>query len=291
MTVAIDDELRRRLLVYQRNEITEHHIYRALAETVDAENRQVLERLAQTELRHYGVWRRYTGIDVGPNRWTIRGYRWLSRALGFTFGVRLLERWEQRDQRCYEALGNRIPEAQSIRADECGHEAALIEMLDERSLRYSGALVLGLSDAVVELTGALAGLTFALQDARLVALAALTTGIAAAMSMSASEYLSTKAENHGLDPLRAASYTGSAYLVTVLCLVAPFVLLASPFVALGSSLFAALAIIALFNFYMAIARNQPFKRHFLEMAGLSLAIAGVSFGLGLAIRALLGVEV
>jgi hypothetical protein len=88
MTVAIDDELRRRLLIYQRNEITEHHIYRALAETVDAENRQVLERLAQTELRHYGVWRRYTGIDVGPNRWTIRGYRWLSRALGFTFGVR-----------------------------------------------------------------------------------------------------------------------------------------------------------------------------------------------------------
>jgi VIT1/CCC1 family predicted Fe2+/Mn2+ transporter len=163
-------------------------------------------------------------------------------------------------------------------------------MLDERSLRYSGALVLGLSDAVVELTGALAGLTLALRDARLVALAALTTGIAAAMSMAASEYLSTKAENHGLDPLRAAFYTGSAYLVTVFFLVAPFVLLASPFVALAASLIGALAIIALFNFYMAIARNQPFKRRFLEMAGLSLGVATVSFGLGLAIRALLGVR-
>lgn len=39
-------------------------------------------------------------------------------------------------------------------------------MLNEESLRYAGSIVLGLNDALVELTGALAGLTLALENTR-----------------------------------------------------------------------------------------------------------------------------
>ena len=47
---------------------------------------------------------------------------------------------------------------------------------------YSSSVVLGISDALIELTGILAGLTFALQDMELIALSGLVTGVAASVS-------------------------------------------------------------------------------------------------------------
>ena len=67
-------------------------------------------------------------------------------------------------------------------------------MIREKQLDYVGSIVLGLNDALVELTGALAGLTLALQNTRLIAIAGLITAIAASFSMAASEYLSNKSD-------------------------------------------------------------------------------------------------
>jgi VIT1/CCC1 family predicted Fe2+/Mn2+ transporter len=91
--------------------------------------------------------------------------------------------------------------------------------------------------------------------------------------------------------LTASLYTGGAYLATVLILVLPFLLLASPYGALTVTLASAVAVIAFFNFYVSVAKGEPFRRRFLEMAALSLGIAAVSFLLGLALRELFGVEV
>jgi VIT1/CCC1 family predicted Fe2+/Mn2+ transporter len=289
--MTVDEALHQRLLVYQKNEITEHHVYKRLAGTLGAENRAVLEQMAAHELRHYHIWRKYTRQDIAPDRRVVWLYYLLSRLLGFTFGVKLLERWERRDQHCYEMLEAQIPEANLIRQEECGHEAALLRMLDERKLHYASSMVLGLSDALVELTGALAGLTLALQNTRLVALASLMTGIAAALSMAASEYLSTKAETTDKNPLRASVYTGSAYLFTVLLLVLPYLLLDNPFAALAVTLVSAVAIIGLFNFYISVAKETPFGRRFVEMAVLCLGVAAVSFVLGLLIRAFFAFDI
>lgn len=289
--MGIDEVVRRRLLVYQRNEITEHHVYARLARILGSENRAVLEKMAEHELRHYHIWRKYTQQDVAPDRRIVWLYYLLSRMLGFTFGAKLLERWERRDQYCYEQLQAQIPEAAMIRQEECGHEAALLRMLDERKLHYASSMVLGLSDALVELTGALAGLTLALQNTQLVALASLMTGIAAALSMAASEYLSTKAETTDKNPLRAAVYTGSAYLLTVLLLILPYLLLENPFAALAVTLVSAVVIIALFNFYVSVAKETPFRRRFIEMAVLCLGVAVVSFVLGLLIRTFFDIDI
>lgn len=62
----------------------------------------------------------------------------------------------------YEQLAAEIPEAQEIAQEEREHEAMLIDMLDEERLQYVGSMVLDLNDALVELTGTLAGLSFAL---------------------------------------------------------------------------------------------------------------------------------
>lgn len=288
----ISRELRGQLLVYQRNEITEHHIYQRLAGAIKSpENRRVLEKIADDELRHYRAWRSYTQQDVEPDKLKIWQYYLISRILGFTFGIKLMERGEEDAQDSYEQLREAIPEAGDIIRDENDHENALIELLDEERLRYIGSIVLGLNDALVELTGALAGFTLALQDTKMIALTGSITGIAAALSMGASEYLSTKSEETAKNPVRASIYTGGAYVVTVLILILPYLTLQNFYICLGCTLAAAVLIIAFFNYYISVAQDVPFRSRFLEMAGLSLGVAALSFLVGFILRSFLGVEV
>ncbi len=288
----ISEDVRQRLLAFQKSEITEYHIYAKLAQTVKSpENRKVLEHIAYDELRHCEQWRAYTQQDVAPDRWSIAKYFWISRIFGFTFGMRLMENAEGRIQDDYGQLQDVIPEARTIMQEEDQHEKALLGMLDEERLRYTGSMVLGLNDALVELTGALAGLTLALRDATLIALTGSVTGIAAALSMAASSYLSTKSDDTAKNPVKASIYTGVAYIITVLILILPYLLLSNYYVSLGCTLAAALAIIALFNYYIAVAKSEPFKGRFFEMAGLSLSVAGFSFLVGLLLRTLFGIEV
>ena len=163
--MGINGELREQLLAYQKNEVTEHHIYARLARTVKSpKDRLILERIAGDELDHYHTWRSYTQQDVKPDRLAIWKYYLISRIFGFTFGIKLMEGGEESAQENYERLREVIPEAETIIHDEEEHEDALTQLLDEELLRYVGSIVLGISDALVELTGALAGLTLALQD-------------------------------------------------------------------------------------------------------------------------------
>lgn len=75
-------------------------------------------------------------------------------------------------------------------------------------------MVLGMNDAIVEFTGALAGYSFALSDNRLITLIGLITGISATLSMASSEYLSTKHE--GVKNPFEALKIGFAYFITVI---------------------------------------------------------------------------
>ena len=164
-------------------------------------------------------------------------------------------------------------------------------MINEERLEYMGSVVLGLNDALVEFTGALAGFTLALNDSKLIALTGSITGIAAALSMASSEYLSTKSDKDpGKHPVKAAIYTGIAYVITVVALVAPFVLISSPVIALCVMLMMALLIIAFFNYYYSVARNESFKRRFTEMAALSFSVAAISFLIGYLLKTFTGIE-
>jgi len=281
-----------KLLEYQRNEITEHHIYQKIASSMKpGKNRETIERIARDEMRHYEIWRSYTGRDVRPDLLKLWFYYLISRVLGFTFAIKLMEQGENNAQSEYCRIGTRVPEAGAIFKDETDHEDALIRLLEEESVRYTGSMVLGLNDALVELTGVLAGLTFALQDAHLIALTGSITGIAAAMSMAASEYLSTKAEETLKNPVRASVYTGIAYITTVLVLISPYLILPNYYVSLGATLTLAVLIIAFFTYYLSVVKDVSFKNRFFEMAGLSLGIAFISFLVGFTLRTVFGVEV
>ncbi len=280
------------LETFQRIEITEYHIYKRLAKSIkNPENRLIMEQIAEDELRHSEDWKKYTQQDIKPNLWDVWKYYLISRIFGFTFGIKLMERGEEKAQENYAQLKEKVPNIEKWIHEEEIHEQKLLAMLDEERLRYAGSVVLGLNDALVELTGALAGLTLALQNVKLIALSGLITGIAASLSMAASEYLSTRSEETDKHPVRAAVYTGIAYIITVTLLVLPYLLIQNYIIDLVITLIVAVIIIAVFNYYISVAKDEPFRARFLEMAGLSLGVATFSFIIGYFIRQWLGVDI
>ena len=206
--------------------------------------------------------------------------------------IKLMESSEAIAQHNYSDLIKEVPEAEIIVAEEEEHEEKLINMLNEERLQYVGSMVLGLNDALVELTGTLAGLSFALQNTRIIALSGLITGISATLSMASSEFLSAKSEGNK-DALKSSFYTGIAYLITVVMLILPYLLLPPQkyMLALFTMLITVVAIIAAFNYYIAVAKDLPFKRRFLEMATISLSVAVLSFVVGLIVKNALGVDI
>jgi VIT1/CCC1 family predicted Fe2+/Mn2+ transporter len=226
---------------------------------------------------------------VRPQGFKIGRTIFIARLLGLTFTLKRMEKNEGTASRHYRVLTENFPEVAVISEDEAGHEKELLSMLDEERLRYAGSIVLGLNDALVELTGALAGFTLALGETKLISLAGLVTGISAAFSMAASEYLSCKADNNPR-AAKSALYTGTAYIITVALLILPFLLSPNKFIALGITLALAVLIILVFNYYLATAKDLDFKRRFGEMTLISLGVAGLSFIVGYVLKNLLGID-
>jgi VIT1/CCC1 family predicted Fe2+/Mn2+ transporter len=286
---------REQLLDAQRNEASEYETYSWLASRVrDESNRAILERIAGEERRHYEVFKRLTGTDVRPRRSSVFWYRTLSRGLGLSFGLRLMERGERLTQSVYARLKEQYPQLADVLLDEQRHETEILGLIEEERIAYAGSVVLGLNDALVELTGALAGLTLALRNGQVIAMTGLITGVAASMSMAASAFLSSREEadrQEGRSPLKSAAYTGAAYITTVVILILPYLLISSVFWALAVMMALSILVILSYNFYIATAKGTPLWRRFGTMAGISLAVAVISFLFGMAARTIFGVDV
>jgi len=276
----------------QQNECDEGMIYRRIAHFVkEEENKKTLLRLADEEEAHQEIWKTYTGTAVKPKRFKVFWYTMLARVLGFTFVVKQMEKGEETSQQEYQKLAEEAPESLFIREQEEEHEKALLAMLDEERLRYVGSMVLGLNDALVELTGSLAGFTFAMQNSRLIALSGLIIGISATFSMASSEFLAARSEGR-TDALKSCSYTGIAYLITVLVLIAPYLIFPPTqyLAALFCMIAAVILIIAGFTYYTSVAQDEPFGSRFAEMAIISVSVAVISFLVGIAAKHFLGVD-
>ena len=288
---SLPPELKAKLLKFQRSERTESLVYMKIAKQCqDKENCKILRQIADDELRHAEFWRQAAGGEMKEgDKFRANWWAFISRLLGITFGLRLMESGEESAQKIYAGVSKSIPEVDKIIADEEEHEQKLIGLLNEKKMEYVGSIVLGLNDALVELTGALAGFSFALQNTRLIALLGAITGIAATLSMAASEYLSNRADDN-TDALTSSIYTGIAYLITVILLVVPYFLFANYIHALIMMISTVVIIIAAFTFYLSVAKRQKFWHRFLEMTAISVGVAILSFGIGVAARLWLGVE-
>lgn len=278
--------------LHQQQELNNSALYKKIAESTKNEGeRKTLLTIADDEYSHALQFGRYSGRTLNPNRLWVNLYAFAYRLFGYTFIIKFLERSEDKDIETYRANIDRMPELKQVLADEEIHEKKLIDILDEERLHYAGDMVLGMNDALVELTGALAGYTFAMQNTKIIAMAGLITGISATMSMTASGYLSSREEG-SKNAVKSSLYTGFAYLITVALLILPYLILPaeSYYPALGTSLIIAIFIIAAFNYYISVAKERSFRKSFLTMAGISVGVAAISFIVGLLVKNILGIE-
>ena len=270
MEKQLSDQALAAIKKMQQSELNESIIYEEIAQFAKGiENKETLLRLAKEEKAHYEIWKSYTGIEM-----------------------KLMENGEENAQAEYELLKDEVPESIHIREQEMEHETALLGMLDEERLQYVGSMVLGLNDALVELTGSLAGFTFTMQNTRLIALSGLILGISATFSMASSEFLAARSEGR-TDALKSCAYTGVAYLITVVLLIAPYLIFNNTIyvAALACMLVIVILIIAGFTYYTSVAQDQPFKSRFLEMAGISISVAVISFIVGVLAKQVLGLDI
>lgn len=292
--MELNKNVKEEFIRFQRNEKTESIVYERLASIEkDKSNWKILRLISAEEKAHYTTLKKYTKTDVAPDKLRIAKYYWLARIFGITFAIKLMESNEENAHNDYAKYTDNT-DLLHLAKEESAHEQKLIGLINEERLEYMGSVVLGLNDALVEFTGALAGFTLALSDSKLIALTGSITGIAAALSMASSEYLSTKSEGGGEEskhPIKAAIYTGIAYIITVVALVTPFIVIENVLSALGVMLAMALVIIALFNYYYSVARGESFRKRFTEMAVLSFSVAGISFLIGYALKTFTGIDI
>lgn len=287
----MDTVLEKRLLERQKEEVTGAMIYARLSDIVpEPKNQEVLKKIAQVELSHYNFWKSMTKREVSPSRLKVFLLTWAARLLGLSFGIKLIERLEEANMQALLSLKGSLPGIDSLIQEEEEFEHAILGLIEEDRLKYTSDIVLGLSDALIELTGVLAGLTLALGASRPIASVALITGLAASMSMAASQYLSSR-EEEGKNSLKSGLLTGFAYVLAVILLILPFLLLANPYLSLGLSFGLVVLIVASFTFYISVAKDLPFKPRFFEMCGVCLGVAILNFGVGRLVKATMGFEV
>lgn len=288
----LDPKIENRLLAAQKNEITEHFLYLKLSQsTKDSHNRGVLKQISGDELKHYHTLRKYTDKDIEPDGFKIWLYYVISRILGLTFGIKLMERGESKAEANYGELAQSVPQAVEIAQDEERHEKELIRLIDEERLKYTGDMVRGLNVALIELTGVVAGLTFALQEKMLIITAGLIVGITMSLSVAGTEYIATKSAGGSHSPIKAVFYGGLSNLITALFLIFPYFIFANVYMSLGFMILNAVIVIWFFSFYISVAKEISFRKRFTEMTLIGLGIAALSFIIGLLARTFLHIEI
>ncbi len=271
-----------------REERTLIELYTSLMDKFP-QQRDALKLLLEDERRHYNILSKLFAREEEANPWIVKFYMLLSAIFGVYFIIKLIKRRKERLKEQYKEVGSSFNPIREILREEEMHIKQLdLQLKDERA-KYIGSTVLGLNDALVEMTGSLTGLTFALQNSILIAISSLVVGVSAALSMAASEFLSRRAEGDR-NPLKGAIYTGIAYISVVILLVTPFFLLKESIQALLTSLGVAISLVAFFSWYISVVRETSSREEFFTMVTLSLGVAFVAYLVGEGFSLFLGIS-
>ena len=201
--MAYSKETQRLLLRIQQSEMTEAAAYHAMASSIkDGHNRETLGKIADEIAAQAHALEKFTDALPQPDNRKVRRYARMARVFGFTFAAKLMDKRKVKVEHHAKKLLDEVPEVERLEADEHDRDEKLFDLLSEKRLSYVGAMILGMNDAIVEITGTLAGLTLAMQNTRLIALSGLITGVAATLSMAASEYLAERSDGRAMRPNR-----------------------------------------------------------------------------------------
>ena len=273
--------------VRMSDEWSDSTLYSRLAKTVNSGTpfAEILQTLSETERGHYEFWKKYVP-DEEPKLAKLKLYwvLFLRRFLGLTFATRYLDRHEANVAEEYRGLAQLIPESDraefdAMVADEKEHEREFAMKAESSAIRYISFIVLGLADALVEISGIHAGWLGLFDRTELAGLAGVVAGGAASMAMASAAFAQAKQGFHGSASLSAV-YTGVFYFVTAVMLATPYFLTSNMLVALFSSLTLAVAILAVTTWYSVVIQQKPFLRDFAEILAILFGATIVVFLLG-----------
>lgn len=291
--MPLDKEDIKKALRQQQNEINDYTIYKALAlHQKDENNKKIFNIIANEEKSHYDFWVKITKKELKAQKIVVLFYIFLVKIFGTSFALKTLEKREAGAEEFYKELFHIYPESKTIYKQETEHEFALIDMLHDKKLVYAGAIVLGMNDALVELTGTLSGIAFAFDKSLVVGLTGLIMGIAASLSMAGSAYLEAK-ENPSelIKPLTYSLYTGVSYILTTAILVAPFFIFDSILKSIIMMFICAFLAIISYNFYISVAKDLSFTKRVLQMSAITFGVAIISFLIGYLVKHYFGIDI
>lgn len=279
------------------HEYTDSKMYEKLAETVpeDSPFAGILMQLSATEQKHYGFWKKYAQ-DEKPKLDHLKLYwvLFLRRVLGLTFASRYLDRHENSVVNEYQTIAGLIPAEDraafdEMVADEQQHEQEFARKVESAAIRYISFVVLGLADALVEISGIHAGSLGIYDRTEIAGLAGVVAGGAASLAMASAAYAQAKQGFQGSAKLSAV-YTGVSYFVSAVFLATPYFLTSNMVFALSTSLTLAVVMLALTTYYSTVIANKPFTKDFLEIllillgATVALYVFGYAVGIETKIR-------
>ncbi|MFY4805753.1 VIT1/CCC1 transporter family protein [Aliarcobacter butzleri] len=291
--ISSNKENLKKALKQQQNEINDYTIYKALSLfQKNEENKKIFEKIANEEKSHYDFWVKITNKQLKAQNIIVFWYLFLVKVFGTSFALKSLEKREAGAEEFYKELFEIYPESQKIYKQETEHEFALIDMLHDKKLIYAGAIVLGMNDALVELTGTLSGIAFAFDKSLVVGLTGLIMGIAASLSMAGSAYLEAK-ENPSelIKPFTYSLYTGVSYILTTAILVIPFFIFDSIIESLILMFICAFIAIVSYNFYISVAKDLNFTKRVLQMSAITFGVAIISFLIGYLVKYYFGIDI
>ena len=283
----------RKALIQQQNEINDYTIYKTLASYQDDQNNKIVfEKIAKEEKVHYNFWLKITKQEIQAQKFVVWWFILLVKVLGTSFALKSLEKREEGAEEFYKELFEIYPESREIYKQESEHELKLIEMLKDKKLVYAGAIVLGMNDALVELTGTLSGIALAFDKSIVVGFTGLIMGIAASLSMAGSAYFEAK-ENPSqiIKPITYSLYTGVSYILTTAILVAPFFIFETMAYSLIMMFICAFLAIISYNFYISVAKDLNFTTRVLQMSMITFGVAIISFLIGYIVKYYFGIEI
>ncbi|HYC26392.1 MAG TPA: hypothetical protein VEB67_00025 [Nitrososphaerales archaeon] len=265
---ALVDEARVRM----SDEFSDFTLYDRLAKTISSDSpfEETLKQLSTTEHGHFEFWRKYVP-DEEPKLAKLKVYwvLFLRRFLGLTFATRYLDRHESKVVKEYQGVSGLIPASDKqafdeMVADEKEHEKAFAMKIESSAVRYISFVVLGLADALLEISGIHAAFLGLFDKTEIVVLAGIVAGASASIAMASAAFAQAKAGFKGSARL-SAFYTGTSYFVTAILLATPYFLTGNMIFALSSSLFVAVVILAVTTYYNVVIQDKPFMRDFLEI--------------------------
>lgn len=274
------------------DEFSDYTLYDRLSKTIDSGSpyAEVLRTLSATENRHYDFWRKYVpGEEPKLARLKLYWVLFLRRFLGLTFATRYLDRHEANVVSEYEGLARLIPGQDRLAfdemvADEREHEKAFALKVESSAVRYISFVVLGLADALVEISGIHAGSLGFYDRTEIAGLAGVIAGGAASLAMASAAFAQAKQGFKGSAKL-SATYTGVSYFVTAIILATPYFLTANMILAMSSSLTLAVVILALTTWYSIVIQEKTFLKDFVEILAILFAATIVLYAFGYLVRA------